>query len=126
MSTTHQDRTIPKLLLGPASNQVLSNQDQLLMLNTIKLLSALKVQKSRVLIFGVDTELFLPELNSGRVDPIECMTGLSLFEPLAQMASLVPGALLGCSPNCVVIVSGLSAQQIASDQESIFRSMDFA
>jgi hypothetical protein len=50
-----------------------------------------------VLIFGVATELFLPELNSGRVDLIECTTGLNLFEPLGQMAPLVPGALLGCS-----------------------------
>ena len=51
------------------------------------------------LISGVVIELFLPELNSGRVDLIECMTGLNLFELLGQMASLVPGALLGCSPN---------------------------
>ena len=52
-----------------------------------------------VLIFGVAIELFLPELNSGRVDLIECTTELSLFELLGQMARLVPGALLGCSPN---------------------------
>ena len=68
-----------------------------------------------VLIFGVVIELFLPELNSGRVDLTECTTGLNLFELLGQMAHLVPGVLLGCSPNCVVIVSGLSAQQIAGD-----------
>ena len=52
---------------------------------------------SHVLIFGVVIELFLPELNSGRVDLIECTTGLSLFELLGQMAPLVPGVLLGCS-----------------------------
>ena len=52
---------------------------------------------SHVLIFGVAIELFLPELNSGRVDLIECTTELNMFELLAQMAPLVPGALIGCS-----------------------------
>jgi hypothetical protein len=92
MSTTHQGRTIPRLLLGRAISQVPSNQEQHLMLNTIKRLSALRGQKSRVLIFGEDTELFLPELNSGKGDPTECTTGLNMFEPKAWMAPLVPGA----------------------------------
>ena len=99
MSTTHQDRTILKLLLGRASNQVQLNQDQLLMLNTIKISSATNERKINVQIFGVAIELFLPELNSGRVGPTECTTGLNMFELLGQMAPSVPGALLGCSPN---------------------------
>jgi hypothetical protein len=71
------------LLLGRAINQAPSNQEQHLMLNTIKRWSALKGMKYRVLIFGVDTELFLPELNSGKVVQTECMTGLNLLEPKA-------------------------------------------
>jgi len=51
----------------------------------------------------VDTELFLPELNSGKGVRTECTTGLNMFEPKAWMALLVPGALLGCSPNKLLV-----------------------